>query len=139
MVMRKPSPEQPPDEAGPSRGGPARTSAAPDSVGVAYLAELEPELRGAAIFDSDGGLLECSVPAASGFVEAASTLVGRLDDFAAEPIDHCHIASDEAEVFLVREAGLTLVAVAARFVLASLMTYDIRMTLRDLARGGSGA
>ena len=139
MVMRQPSPEQPPDETGPSRGGPARTAPSPGSAGAAYPAELEPELRGAAIFGSDGSLIECSVPAASGFVEAASTLIERLDHFATEPIDHCHIASDEAEVFLVREAGLTLVAVAARFVLASLMTYDIRMTLRDFASGGSRA
>lgn len=106
-------------------GGPLR--------GIPYLAELEPELRGAVILGSEGELIETSVPAASGFAEAASVLVDELVAYRDEPLDSAHIASDEAEVFVVREADLTLVAVAARFVLASLMTYDIRMTLRDLS------
>lgn len=101
--------------------------------GIPYLAELEPELRGAVILGPGGEILESSVPAASGFAEAAGSLVNELVAYRDEPLDSAHIASDEAEVFVVREAGMTLVAVAARFVLASLMTYDIRMTLRDLA------
>ena len=79
------------------------------------------------------GLVECSVGASSGFTEAAAKLVSEVEAGGGEPIDSCHIASDDAEVFLVREAGMTLVAVAERFVLSSLMTYDIRMTLRDLS------
>ena len=137
--MPETSPEHPSEPPERARGGPARRDGPPGSYGVAYLAELEPDLRGAVIFDPDGVALECSLPAASGFVEAAATLLGELDEFADEPLDSCHIASDDAEVFVVREAGLTLVAVAARFALASLMTYDIRMTLRDLARGESRA
>lgn len=101
--------------------------------GIPYLAELEPELRGAVILGPEGEVIENSVPAASGFAEAASSLVDEIVAYRDESLDSAHIASDEAEVFVVREAGLTLVAVAARFVLASLMTYDIRMTLRDLS------
>lgn len=130
--MRNSSTEEPADRPTEERGGPSR-KASPGSGGVEYLAELEPELRGAAVFGPGGELLECSVPSASGFAEAAAALIGEVDAFAEEKLDSCHIASDEAEIFLVREAGLTLVAVAARFVLASLMTYDIRMTLRDLS------
>lgn len=133
--MRQPPSEQSPEAPEPARGGPARPEASADPGGIGYLEELEPELRGAVVFGPDGLVVECSVPSASGFADAAASLVERIDTFAAEPLDSCHIASEEAEVFLVREAGLTLVAVAARFVLASLMTYDIRMTLRDLARG----
>lgn len=130
--MRNPNTEESADVPEPSRGGPARSEVAV-TRGIGYLAELEPELRGAVVFDREGAVLECSVPAASGFADAAATLVHELDTCGDEPIDSCHIASDDSEVFVVREAGLTLVAVAARFVLASLMTYDIRMTLRDLA------
>ena len=137
--MPETSPEHPSEPPERARGGPARRDDGPGSGGIAYLAELEPELRGAVIFDPDGASVESSVPAASGFAEAAATLLGELDAFADEPLDSCHIASEDAEVFVVREAGFTLVAVAARFVLASLMTYDIRMTLRDLARGAPHA
>lgn len=137
--MPERSPKDQPESPDRARGGPAGRGDLAPSGGIAYLAELEPELRGAVIFDPDGTSIECSVPAASGFVESAATLLGELDDFGDEPLDSCHIASDDAEVFVVREAGFTLVAVAARFVLASLMTYDIRMTLRDLAREASRA
>lgn len=125
--MRNQSPEEPSAAAGrPVRGE------SPGHQGVAYLAELEPELRAAAIFGPSGGLVECSVAAAPGFADAAARLISEVEAAGEEPIDSCHIASDDAEVFLVREAGMTLVAVADRFVLSSLMTYDIRMTLRDL-------
>lgn len=137
--MPESPPEHPSGPPEPARGGPTRQGDPPGPDGIAYLAELEPELRGAVIFDSGGVAVECSVPAASGFAEAAAILLGELDAFGDEPLDSCHIASDDAEVFVVREAGFTLVAVAARFVLASLMSYDIRMTLRDLARGASSA
>lgn len=130
--MRNQSPE---DRSTPG-GRPVREGAS-GRQGVEYLSELEPDLRGAAIFDPQGDLIECSVGAGSGFAEAAAKLVSELEAGADEPIDSCHIASDDAEVFLVREAGLTLVAVAERFVLSSLMTYDIRMTLRDLSSEAS--
>ena len=127
---------QSPEESSTPGGRPVREEAS-GRQGVGYLAELEPDLRGAAIFDRQGGLVECSVGAGSGFAEAAAELVSRVEAGGDEPIDSCHIASDDAEVFLVREAGMTLVAVAERFVLSSLMTYDIRMTLRDLSSEAS--
>ena len=104
-------------------------------AGLAYLTEIEPDIRGAAILGPSGEVVECSVPADSGFAEAAAGLAAQVEDAGVEPVDSCHVTTDEAEVFMVREAGFTLVAVSARFVLASLMTYDIRMTLRDLAGG----
>ncbi len=137
--MRQPPSEKQSGEQETARGGPARPEAGSGPGGIAYLEELEPELRGAVIFGPRGELVECSVPTASGFADSAASLLERLEAYAEEPLDSCHIASDGAEVFVVREAGLTLVAVAARFVLASLMTYDIRMTLRDLAVGGGHA
>jgi len=127
---------QSPEESSTPGGRPVREEAS-GRQGVGYLAELEPDLRGAAIFDPQGGLIECSVGGSSGFAEAAAKLVSEIEVGGDEPIDSCHIASDDAEVFLVREAGMTLVAVAERFVLSSLMTYDIRMTLRYLSSEAS--
>lgn len=137
--MRQPPPEHSPEVPEPARGGPVRPNVPPGSGGVAYLEELEPDLRGVAIFGPDGAVIECSVPTGSGFADAAASLVGQLEACAREPLDSCHIAADEAGVFVVREGDFTLVAVAARSVLASLMTYDIRMTLRDLATGAGNA
>lgn len=92
--------------------------------------ELSPEMRGGAILDSGTTL------AASGELgewgEAATEL---LSAAAAEPFDQIHVATEAGEVFAVREGSLTAVSVTERFVLASLMAFDMRATLRDLAAG----
>ena len=57
---------------------------------------------------------------------------------AAEPAEQVHVATEQGEVFALRHAGLAAVAVTERFALASLMFFDMRSTLRDLAAAGSG-
>lgn len=107
--------------------------------GLSYLLELEPEIRVAAIIDGGGAVLESSETGTSNFGPAAVGLIEAVDGAGNKPFDSCHIASDDAEVFVVREGDLSLVAVTERFVLASLMAFDMRMTLRDLPGGQAGA
>ncbi len=113
--------------------GPARQGDLPERAHAVLdrLAGLEPELRAAAVVSDRGEVLASTLDDpvwerfAGDFVEALS---------AAGPgeIDSSHVATGEAEVFLVSESGFSLVAVTARFVLASLTSFDIRMSLRDL-------
>lgn len=103
--------------------------------GLSYLLELEPDIRAAAVVDGDGVVIECTDPGPSVFGVAAAGLVEVVDGSGGKPFDSCHIASAEAEVFMVREGDLSLIAVTERFVLASLMAFDMRMTLRDLSGG----
>lgn len=103
-------------------------------AGLAYLAELEPDVRAAGIFDSDGRPVASSAPDLPGFLEAAPRLLEAVESASApqgREFDSCHIALEDGEVFAVREAGLTMVAVTERFVLASLTGFDMRMALRD--------
>jgi hypothetical protein len=101
---------------------------------VAYLEEISPEMRGCAIL-ADGG----EVLAASGdsdrWGEAGRDLIAAADAAGGEPVAHAHVATGDGEAFCVRESGLTAVAVAERFTLASLMLFDMRNTLRQLAAG----
>lgn len=116
----------------------ARESSGPSreaGSGLPYLLELEPEVRAAAILDRDGNVVESTVTGSGPFPRAAAELVETVDRAGDQPLDNCHIASADAEVFVVREGDLTLVAVTERFVLASLMAFDMRMTLRDLGGG----
>jgi hypothetical protein len=114
---------------------PAATRGAldPDQA-VTYLSELSPDLRGCAIIDSRGELL-----AASGdegrWHDAAVALLKAADEAGDEPIEHVHVATEDGEVFAVRDADRAIVAVTERFVLASLMVFDMRAVLRDLAGG----
>jgi hypothetical protein len=100
---------------------------------VAYLEEISPQLRGCAILTESGEVL-----AASGDPERwgppARELLAAADDARDEHVAHVHVATEEGESFCVREADLVAVAVTERFVLASLMIFDMRAVLRDLAR-----
>jgi predicted regulator of Ras-like GTPase activity (Roadblock/LC7/MglB family) len=104
---------------------------------LAFLTEMSPDLRGGAILDSGGAVL-----AASGrpnrWGEDVATLLGVADRAGGEPVEQVHIATEQGEVFVLRHAGLAAVAVTERFALASLMFFDMRSTLRDLAGGGDG-
>lgn len=105
---------------------------------VAYLQEVSPELRGCAILDSDGALLAASGAIEDGWREGALELLNAADAAGGEPVAHAHVATGEGEVFCVRHDDLIAVAVTERFVLASLMFFDLRAALRDL-RAAAGS
>ncbi len=104
---------------------------------LAYLTEMSPDLRGGAILDSGGAVL-----AASGqpqrWQEDAAALFEVADRAGGEPVEQVHISTEQGEVFALRQAGLAAVAVTERFALASLLFFDLRSVLRDLATGGDG-
>lgn len=117
----------------------AATEVAPgDSAqaALAFLTEMSPDLRGAAILAGDGSVL-----AAPGeeerWREDAAALFAAADAAGGEPAEQVHVATEQGEVFGLRHEGLAAVAVTDRFALASLMLFDMRATLRDLARGGA--
>jgi predicted regulator of Ras-like GTPase activity (Roadblock/LC7/MglB family) len=105
---------------------------------LAYLTEMSPDLRGAAILAADGAVL-----AADGEPERWGRDVATLFDVAdraeGEPVEQIHIGTEQGEVFALRHAGLAAVAVTERFALASLTFFDMRALLRDLARGPDAA
>ena len=100
---------------------------------LAFLTEMSPDLRGAAILDGDGEVLAAAGDSGR-WGEDARELLAIADRAGAEPAEQVHVATEQGEVFALRHAGLTAVAVTERFALASLLFYDLRSTLRDLAR-----
>lgn len=104
---------------------------------LAYLTEMSPDLRGGAILDPAGTVLAAS-DHPDRWREDAATLLGVADRAGDEPVEQVHIATEQGEVFALRHAGLVAVAVTERFALASLMFFDMRSVLRDLAAGGDG-
>ena len=99
---------------------------------------MSPDLRGAAILGADGA---CSPPAATRdrWREDAAALFAAADRAGDEPAEQIHIATEQGEVFALRHAGLAAVAVTERFALASLLLFDMRALLRDLAAAADGA
>ena len=103
-------------------------------LAVARMREMSPDLRGCAVLDAEGRVL-----AASGDPErwqtAGAALFATADAAGNEQASHVHVATEDGEAFAVRHEGLGMVAVADRFTLASLMIFDMRAVLRDLAKG----
>jgi predicted regulator of Ras-like GTPase activity (Roadblock/LC7/MglB family) len=99
---------------------------------LAYLSEMSPDLRGAAILDAGGSVL-----AAAGhpdrWAEDGAALLRVADGAGGEPVEQVHIATEQGEVFALRHGGLAAIAVTERFALASLTFFDMRSVLRGLA------
>jgi predicted regulator of Ras-like GTPase activity (Roadblock/LC7/MglB family) len=104
---------------------------------LAYLTEMSIDLRAAAILDTDGSVLAAGGPS-SRWAEDVAALFEVADRAGGEPVEQIHIGTEQGEVFALRHAGLSAVAVTERFALASLTFFDLRSLLRDLAAGGDG-
>lgn len=104
---------------------------------LAYLTEMSPDLRGGAIVEAGGAVLAAS-DRPERWREDVATLFEVADGAGGEPIEQAHVATEQGEVFAVRHAGLTAIAVTDRFALASLLFFDMRAVLRDLSQGGDG-
>src|SRR6266508_6815117 len=101
---------------------------------LSYLEEISPQLRGCVLLSGDREVLSASGES-DAWGEAARELLAAADAAQGEPAAHAHIATGDGEVFCVREGELAAVAVTERFVLASLMVFDLRSVLRDFAAG----
>ena len=100
---------------------------------LAFLTEMSPDLRGRR--DPRLRAAPCWPPPASPSAGARTPRRCSRSPTApaSEPVEQVHIATEQGEVFALRHAGLAAVAVTERFALASLMFFDMRSTLRDLA------
>jgi len=116
----------------------AQTAVAEAAAGaLAYLTEMSPDLRGGAILGADGAVLAASGQAERWREDVATlfTVADRADE---EPVEQVHIGTEQGEVFALRHEGLAVAVVADRFALASLLFFDMRSILRELAAGGDG-
>ena len=105
------------------------TSSEAPAQAARRFAALSGEIRGCAIL-AGGEVLAASGRKAR-WAEAAQALLKAADRAAGEQATHAQVATEEGEVFAVRSAGLSMVAVTGRFTLASLVFADMRAALRQ--------
>ena len=104
---------------------------------LALLGEMSTEMRAGAILGPGGEVLAAD-GAAGDWAKRVGAVLEQADAAADDPAEHIHIATEAGELFLTRaESGLTAVAITERFVLASLMSFDLRAVLSDLSEEGS--
>jgi hypothetical protein len=106
-------------------------------VAIARLREMSVDLQGCAVLGPGGEAL-----AASGDLErwggAAAGLLDAADRAAGRRASHVHVGTEDGDAFALREGDLAIVAVAERFTLASLLLFDMRTVLRDVAAAAGG-
>lgn len=102
---------------------------------LAFLTEMSPDLRGAAVLGPQGEVLAATGEEQERWGEDATTLLAAADAAEETAVEQVHIATEQGEVFAIRHQGLTAVAVTERFALASLLLFDMRSMLRQLAKG----
>ena len=119
----------------------ATTAPSSDSAeaALAFLTEMSPDLRGAAVLGPKGEVLAATGEERERWAEDAATLFAAADAAEETPVEQVHIATEQGEVFAIRSEGLGAVAVTERFALASLLLFDLRSMLRELAKGAGGA
>jgi len=117
----------------------AAAATAPSSesaeAALAFLAEMSPDLRGAVILGPQGEVLAASGEEPERWAEDAAALFAAADAAEDAAVEQVHVATEQGEVFAIRNEGLAAVAVSERFALASLMLFDMRSMLRQLAKG----
>lgn len=100
---------------------------------VERLQEMSLDLRACAILAHGEVLAES---ASGDWVAQAAELWAATEISERPRATQIHIAAERGEVFAVRTAAVTAIAVCERFALASLMFCDLRAVLRDLRLGG---
>lgn len=116
----------------------AAPSAESAEAALGFLTEMSPDLRGAAILGSEGEVLAATGEEPERWAEDAAALFTAADAAEGVPVEQVHIATEQGEVFAIRNAGMVAVTVTDRFALASLMLFDMRSTLRQLAQETEG-
>jgi hypothetical protein len=101
---------------------------------VARMREMSADLRGCAVLDAGGEALAATGDLAR-WQEAAAVLLGAADLAGGERAESLHVGTEDGEVFAVHHGDLAMVAVSERFTLASLMLFDMRTVLREMAGG----
>jgi hypothetical protein len=119
----------------------ATTTPSSDSAeaALAFLTEMSPDLRGAAILGAKDEVLAATGEERERWAEDAATLFAAADVAEGTAVEQVHIATEQGEVFAIRNEGLSAVVVTERFALASLLLFDLRSMLRELAKGAGGA
>jgi hypothetical protein len=101
---------------------------------LAFLTEMSPDLRGAAILGSGDEVLAATGEEPERWGEDVAALLAAADAAEEAAVEQVHIATEQGEVFAIRAEGLVAVAVTDRFALASLMLFDLRSMLRELVK-----
>ena len=113
-------------------------SALTPELALRQLGELSGDVRAAVLLDASGELA-ASEPEDGGVADDLRELLLELLETAdaadGEAVTEIEVAGPAGAVFVARARNFTLAVVTNRFVLSSLIRYDLRRVLADLDPG----
>lgn len=115
----------------------------PDAA-LTRLGELSSEIRASVLLDERGRLAAAArrggrleTADAEGLRELSEALLREADAARGAPAGQVEVRTLDGSVFALRAGGWSVAVVADRDALASLMFYDLRSVLGDLAPGAA--
>jgi hypothetical protein len=104
-------------------------------LALQYLGELSTDIKATVVMSADGRSVAASRPGETGerLQELTTELFERADSADSEPVTQIEVSTGDGAVFAVRDEQWTIGVVTGRFALSSLMFYDLRGVLGDLA------
>ena len=104
-------------------------------LALQYLGELSTDIKAAVVVAADGHAMAASRPGETGerLQELTTELFERADRADSETVTQIEVSTGDAGVFAVRDEQWAIGVVTGRFALSSLMFYDLRNVLGDLA------
>jgi predicted regulator of Ras-like GTPase activity (Roadblock/LC7/MglB family) len=106
-------------------------------LALQYLGELSTDIKASVVMATDGRIAAASKPGEAGDRLRALTreLFERADAADSDVVTQVEVATGDGAVYAARDERWTIAVVTGRFALASLMFYDLRNVLGDLAGG----
>jgi predicted regulator of Ras-like GTPase activity (Roadblock/LC7/MglB family) len=111
------------------------TAALTPDLALQYLGELSTDIKASVVMATDGKVAAGSKPGEAGdqLRELTAELFERADAADSEVVTQVEVSTGDGAVYAVRDERWTIGVVTGRFALSSLMFYDLRNVLDDLA------
>jgi predicted regulator of Ras-like GTPase activity (Roadblock/LC7/MglB family) len=104
-------------------------------LALQYLDQLSTDIRASVVLAADGTRAAASLQGTDGerLGALAAELLSRAADADGEVVTQIEVATSDGAVYAARDEQHAIAVVAGRFALASLMFYDLREVLADMA------
>ena len=108
------------------------------AAALAELTDISPQIRRVVVVGEDGQVVGSNAPdatVAGRLAERGLRLAAQADDVRGDRVSQLEAATGEGSVFVVRDAGRTIIATTRAEPTVGLVFYDLKTALRSIDGG----
>jgi predicted regulator of Ras-like GTPase activity (Roadblock/LC7/MglB family) len=111
------------------------------AAALAELTDISPQIRRVVVVGGDGELVGSNAPdtVAGRLAERGLRLAAQADDVRGGHVSQLEAATGDGSVFVVRDAGRTIIATTRPEPTVGLVFYDLKTALRSIDGEGADA